>query len=58
METTTRRAKLINESILLAWDSLQSHLDWTHKQSSEGQKFHQRCIADYATLIKNLTELY
>lgn len=35
----------------IAWDSLQSHMEWTYKASSEGKAFHKRCIADYSELM-------
>jgi hypothetical protein len=41
------RAKKIEEAIKLIYDSLDSHLEWTHRQSSE-----------YAQLILILTQLY
>lgn len=55
---TKDRAQKIDEAIRLIWDSLQSHLEWTHKQSSEGEQFHKRCVKEYTALIKILTELY
>ncbi len=55
--TKKKRAEKIEEAIRLVWDSLQSHLEWTHKQSSEGEKFHKRCVSEYAILIQLLSEL-
>lgn len=55
---TKDRAQKIDEAIRLIWDSLQSHLEWTHKQSSEDEQFHKKCVKEYTALIKILTELY
>ena len=52
------KAKKIDRAIRLTWESLESHLHWTHKKSSEGLKFHRKCIKDYAEIIKILSELY
>lgn len=58
------RAKKIDEAIRIVWDSLDSHLDFTHSTSVPGKeakgtsKFHQTCVKDYATIIKTLSELY
>lgn len=55
--TTEEKAKKIERAIRLAWSSLESHLQWTHKKSSEGEKFHKQCLSEYAELIKILTEI-
>jgi len=57
------RAKKIEEAIRLTWDSLQSHLQYTHGQEElmlrdETKPFHKRCVRDYAKVLKILTELY
>lgn len=61
------RAKKIERAIVLTWDSLVSHLEGTHTISSTGkkyvsevgdQKFHRRCVKDYAEVIKILSDLY
>lgn len=54
----TNRAKLLEKLIRMVWASLESHLEWTHAKSSEGQKFHIDCTAEYAEMIKILTDLY
>ncbi len=54
----TNRAKKIEQAIKLTYDSLQSHLKYTHAHSSEGQKFHIKCVKEYAEVIKLLSELY
>lgn len=53
-----KRAAKIDKAIRLAWESLESHLHWTHNKSSEGIKFHRKCINEYAEIIKILSELY
>ena len=53
-----RRAKLLDKSIRLVWDSLQSHLLYTHTKSSEGRRFHKKCVREYSQLLKYLSELY
>ncbi len=57
------RAKKIDESIRLVWDSLESHLQYTHGEEElmlrdETHNFHKKCVRQYATILKNLTELY
>ena len=52
-----KREEKIKRLIELAWSSLESHLDWTHKDSSEGKKFHKRCVKEYSEMIKLLSEL-
>ena len=56
--TKSKRAQKIEEAIRLVWDSLQSHLEWTHKHSTDGEKFHKQTVKEYAILIKLLSELY
>lgn len=55
---TKERAKLIQRAIELAYDSLDSHLQYTHKKTSEGRKFHQKCVEEYSELINILSKLY
>jgi hypothetical protein len=52
------RAKLIERAARLVWSSLESHLTWTHKSSSEGKHFHRRCCAEYGELMHIITKLY
>lgn len=68
------RAAKIRQAIKLAWGSLDSHLEWTtHRvypkkrltalekkliKENGGVIFHRKCIAEYAKLIKLLSELY
>lgn len=55
------KAKKIDKAIRLAIGSLKSHLYYTHDGElvrGEDQKFHRKCVQEYATLIKLLSELY
>jgi len=52
------REKKIERAIKLTYDSLQSHLKYTHIKTSEGIVFHKKCIVEYAEIIKILSELY
>jgi hypothetical protein len=55
------RAKKIEEIIKIVYDSLDSHLPYTH-QSDDGvkasKKFHKKCVEEYARIIKLLSEIY
>lgn len=56
-----QRAKKIDRAIMLAWSSLSSHLTFTYRKypiRKEGTKFHQKCVQEYAELIKILADLY
>lgn len=44
-------------ALRLVWSSLQSHLPWTYKPSSEGKRFHKQCVKDYAELMKIISNL-
>lgn len=58
--------KEISKSIQLAWDSLESHLSFStrplsvklrkHIGTIGGQRFHQQCVREYATIIKTLAD--
>jgi len=52
-----RKEKKIERMIRLIWLSLESHLKWTYRSSSEGQKFHKRCVKEYAEIIKHLSDM-
>lgn len=65
MKTTKaeERAKKVEQAIRLAYGSLETHLRYTHGKlvthdRNETHAFHKRCVTEYATLIKLLTELY
>lgn len=51
------REKKIERAIRLTWDSLESHLKYTHVSTSEGYNFHIKCVKEYAEVIKILSEL-
>lgn len=52
------KEKILEEAIRLVWESLESHLEWTHRKSPEGTAFHKQCVADYVRLLTLLTQLY
>ena len=57
--TKIERAKLIDEAIRLALDSLESHLQYTHSKAKDGSmEFHRACVREYAQIILNLSKLY
>lgn len=51
------KRKKIERLMRLVWSSLESHLYYCHKPSSEGRAFHVRCVEDYAEQLKLLSEL-
>lgn len=62
-----KKAKKIAKAIRMIYDSLESHLDWTHptkkemrimKSRDETPEFHKKCVREYAELIMILSELY
>lgn len=56
-----QRAETIAKAIEMVYDSLQSHLLWTHKEgqeNTEGMKFHRKCVEEYAEIIKLIASLY
>lgn len=55
---TKEKFKIIEQNINSAVDSLTSHLPWTYLKSTEGKKFHQDCVRQYAHDILNLSKLY
>lgn len=58
MKDKQRRAKLIAKIIKQSWTSLESHLFWTYRKSSEGEEFHKQAVKEYIDIIKNASELY
>lgn len=53
------KAEKIETALRLVWDSLESHLSYTYKkEKGEDMKFHKKCVQDYATLLKIISELY
>jgi hypothetical protein len=56
-----QRAKAIEKIIRHAYDSLESHLKYTHDGQlirREDRKFHKECVAQYAEIIFNAVKLY
>lgn len=51
------RARKVEANMRSVWSSLESHLHWMSRKSSEGKTFHKRCVKDYAKQIYNLSEL-
>ena len=53
------RAEKVERAIRLTWSSLESHLPYAAGEKDiEKPAFHQRCVAEYAEIIKLLSELY
>ena len=52
------KEKILEEAIRLVWESLESHLEWTHRKSPEGTAFHVQCVKDYIKLMTLVTQLY
>lgn len=58
------RARMVEQGIRLAWESLESHLIRTYQDGRESKKrgetvqFHKKCIREYAELIDILSRLY
>lgn len=57
-----RRARLVEEAILLVWSSLNSHLPYTYRKYSnakgENKQFHKKCVKEYIRIIEILKEFY
>lgn len=57
------REKQIKKALRITWDSLDSHLDWTHDIPKNkckycgSARFHKKTIKEYATIIKILSDL-
>ena len=57
--TPKQRAREIEKAIRLAYDSLESHLPYTHQKHVDGSmRFHRKCISEYAEIIAILSKLY
>lgn len=52
------RAKVIDKIIRQTWSSLESHLRYTHRHSSEGKSFHKKCVKEYVEIMNNVSKLY
>lgn len=60
-----QRAKIVDEALKLVYDSLRSHLGYTHQQVSKGtqkvsgdEKFHRKTVKEYAWLMFLISRLY
>lgn len=58
MTEDEREAVILAEAIRRVWDSLESHLDWTHGEEEAVTDFHKECVKEYVQLIHLLTSLY
>lgn len=61
VNTMKKRSKRIEKAMRIVWDSLQSHLPYTYKDSADKdatKDFHKKCVREYATVLKLLSELY
>lgn len=52
------RAKSVEKIIRLAWDSLETHLRYTHLKTTEGEKFHREAIKQYLDIMNEAYKLY
>ena len=62
--TADERAKKVDDIIRIAFDSLKTHLPYTHhvKKTDMAYKetvfFHRKCVKEYAKIIQLASELY
>jgi hypothetical protein len=56
--TSNERAKVIEQIIRLVWDSLESHLPYTHTKHHDGYAFHVQCVKEYVEILRLVTKLY
>lgn len=54
------RARKIERATKLVWDSMQSHLPYTHEDTggNGNNEFHKKSVKEYAELLQILSELY
>lgn len=52
------REKNVEKIIRQTWTSLESHLAWTYKKSSEGKKFHKTAVKEYLDIMNNAVKLW
>lgn len=57
MKKEVIKQKKIERAIRLSWESLESHLKYTHVKTTEGCEFHIKCVRDYSELISILSSL-
>lgn len=48
------KKKIIEALIRQTWWALETHLEWIHKPSYEGRKFHTKCVRHYLTMLQEL----
>lgn len=48
--------KDMEKAVRLVWSSLESHLTYTYRKSSEGKRFHLRCVKEYAKILEIITK--
>lgn len=58
MTKADKRAKKVEKAMRLTWESLESHLPWAHRKSSEGAVFHKKAIKSYLEIMNLLYDLY
>lgn len=58
MNQEYKRAKSVEKIIRLSWDSLESHLKYTHIKTTEGTKFHREAIKQYLDIMTEAYKLY
>lgn len=58
MKKDYARAKSVEKIIRLAWDSLETHLRYTHIKTIEGEKFHRDAVFDYTKIIEEAQKLW
>jgi len=56
--TKNDRAKSVEKIMRLAWDSLETHLRYTHIKTTEGANFHKKTIKEYIEIISEASKLY
>lgn len=52
------RAQAVEKIMRLAWDSLQSHLKYTHEQDKDGKAFHKKCVKEYLEIMQEASKLW
>lgn len=51
-----KKWKHAEAALRLTWDSLESHLPYTHGKHSDGRKFHRKTVREYVQLMKHIVE--
>ena len=58
MKKDYARAKSVEKIIRLSYDSLETHLRYTHMKTTEGEKFHREAIKQYLDIMTEAYKLY